>query len=120
MQKRRLASASQEALSKRQKLHMAQIMGARKSVTDDLAIDMMTADSRYASLLAVRGLCVGDVIRIIADGPYCDVHTEITDIEHDFRLAVVVNGTTVVLSASEAELFAAKTSAKVPRRKEKV
>lgn len=109
-QKRRLLSASTEALSKRQQWHVAQVQGVGRKRLDEMRLDMMVADSRFATLMRARGLCVGDTVRIVVVGPFLDVEVEILEIESDgdrFR-AVRPDGGTVVPLPHEVVLVAAK------------
>lgn len=109
IQKRRLASASQEALAKRQQWHLAQIMGAPKKREGEMRFDMMVADSQFLSLLKARGLRKGDAVRILTDGLYKNTVAQIRDIEDDFRLELNIDGTTVCPYPHEVELASAKS-----------
>lgn len=111
IQKRRLAGASEEALSWRQKLYLAQIMEAPKDRLLKLDTDMTAAENRFYRLLNARGLCVGDVVRIKVDGPYKDVVVVVREIEEDGRrLATCVEEMGVCPLSTEVELVSAKGS----------
>jgi transcription antitermination factor NusG len=106
LQMRRLASALEEALTKRRALYVAKILDAPLDKTDKLATNMTEADERFHRLLKARGLCVGDTVRIVVDGPYKDVESEIRHLDPDgARVEVKApDDTTVVPYAYEVEL----------------
>lgn len=109
VQKRRMATASQEALSHRQRFHLAQITDAPAHQCVILEAAVLAADVQYAQMLERRGLCVGDTVRIVADGPYKDIVTEVRDIETRGRLQVRIDETTVLPWPVEVELVSALT-----------
>jgi hypothetical protein len=111
IQKRRLASASEEALSWRQKLYLAQILDAPKDRLLELDTGMMAAQDRFYRLLNARGLCVGDVVRFVVDGPYKDTEVVVREIEEDGRrLATCIAEMGVSPLSTEVELVDAKRS----------
>lgn len=119
LQRRRLASASQEALAWRQRLHMAQITDAPPAKLLKLTEETLDADNRYLRLLRVRGLCVGDPVRIVADGPYRGTETRVVEIEPVGPRIVVrlPSGASCLPFAHEVEL-ADEQSRDQRRRKE--
>jgi transcription antitermination factor NusG len=109
-QKTRLASTMQEALTKRQRLYMAKILGSRESVIDKYTAAMMEAESRFADLLKVRGLCRGDTVRIVVDGPYRNKVAVVNHVEPSSgRVELRLPGVTCLPLATEVVLVKAKT-----------
>lgn len=104
LQKKRLASASQEALNKRQTLHLSQISGVGRDRLAALREQVNEAEARFGNLLAARGLCVGDLVRIIIDGPYKGVEAKVEAIENFNRIVLVVDGTELLPYADDVVL----------------
>lgn len=106
LQKRRLAGASQEALSKRQTWHLARITQAPEGRLEQFRDEMLTAELQFESLLLRRGLCVGDPVRITVDGPFKDAVSVIESTETDGRLYLRLENQSVLPFAHEVELVA--------------
>lgn len=110
IQKRRMASASGEALNKRQALHVAQIMGVSPAKLTQFALEMVKADNRFDQLVCSRGLIVGDTVRVIVESPYKGVEAPIAGIETTGATLVLelADGDTIVPLATEVELVEPK------------
>lgn len=83
VQKRRLAGASEEALSVRRRLYMARVVGSSAKKVDDLAVQVRVADQRFEDLLAARGLCKSDRVRVTAEGELNGMSGEIESVDAD-------------------------------------
>lgn len=92
LQKQRLASASQQALSARQKLHLAQITGAPRDVLDDLKRQLRFHEGLFDHMLRCQGLRNGDLVCIAVDGPFKGVVGAVKTVEPDGRLKVEWEG----------------------------
>lgn len=112
LQKKRLATASQEAISRRQTWHLARITQAPADKLEEFYEAMVAADRRFDQMMAVQGLCVGDLVRIIADGLYKGAVAKIKEIEVGGRLCLNVGDWSVLPFAYEVELAAEITSEK--------
>lgn len=64
MQKRRLAAAMEEAVSKRRTLYLARITGAPEGKLAVFREEVEETDARFETLLNARGLCLGDLVSI--------------------------------------------------------
>ena len=119
VQKRRLATASEEALAKRRKLYMAYIVGSSPDRISENIQLMGEAEQRFSQLLATGGLMRGDLVRILADGPLKDVEGRIVEICPDGRIAVQCDGDDCVVESCALAMVAHAPKAKRPRKKEK-
>lgn len=103
----RLEWASKEALACREQLHMAQILGAGPRRCQQLRVAMAWADSRFDRMMKARGLCVGDTVRVLVDGPYKGHERMIEDVQADGRVVVGIDGREVCPLPGEVVLVKA-------------
>ncbi len=101
VQRSRLRVLSSNAVYLRQALYMAQI-GEETDRLRSIGDACQDAQRRYQRALAMRGLLVGDTVRIVVDGPYKGREAEIQAMyTRDFE--VVIDSITVVCTPHNVE-----------------
>lgn len=104
-QRQRLSELSDVVLKVLKREHVARIKGEPDLLHD--AINMTAnAEARFQHAVCMRGFVVGDVVRVVVEGPYLNSVVPILEVEGQ-RIRLMAVGHTVLALPHEVEMVIA-------------
>jgi hypothetical protein len=103
VQKKRLSEKSDEVLAALNELHVARIKDDEGRIYEG-HLTFESAVRRMEWALNAGGLLVGDVVCVVADGPYKGKQAKINGIEFGGRLRLLIDGRTVLPWPHEVQI----------------